>query len=192
MRQTIFARRAARVLLAATLLLVPVNFYAVPAALLNGAQPNIGINVFLSVDRAQRGRTVQAAVVMYIPHGYHVNSNRPGSKFSIPTVLKVDAPRGIRVGLVAYPRAQSRKFSFSEDRIAVYEGQAVLRFNVTVPANYQPGVAQLRLSLKYQSCTDEVCFPPATREINLPVTVVGANESSRNINGQFFGGRRRG
>lgn len=191
MTRNIFTRRAAALcLLAAMLLFIPANFYATPAASLKRAQPNIGINGFLSVDRAQRGRTVQAAVVMNIPHGYHVNSNRPGSRFSIPTALRVEAPRGIRVGVVGYPRAQSRKFSFSEDRIAVYEGQAVLRFNITVPANYQPGVAQLRLSLKYQSCTDEVCFPPATREINLPVTIVGANESSRNINNQLFSRRR--
>lgn len=173
------------------LLFVSANFYATVPARLRAVQPNIGIGGFFSLDRVQQGRTVQAAIVMNIPNGYHVNSSRPLSKFSIPTVLKIDAPGGIRVGPVSYPRAQVRKFSFSEDKIAVYEGRAVLRFNVTVPASYQTGVAQLRARLRYQSCTDEVCFQPTTREINLPVTVVGANESSRSINGQIFGGGRR-
>lgn len=192
MRRKIFTRRAALSFLAAALLFVPANFYAKPTARLLAAQPNISINGFLSLDKVPRGRTVQAAVVIEIPHGYHVNSNRPGNKFSVATVLKIEAPGGVRVGPVSYPRAQVRKFSFSEDQIAVYEGRAVLRFNITVPARFQPGVTQLRARLKYQSCTDEVCFPPATREINLPITVVGANESSRSINGQIFGGRRRG
>jgi hypothetical protein len=173
------------------LLFVPANFYATPAARLYPVQPNIRVNGFLSLDKVQRGRNVQAAVVMDIPNGYHVNSNRPGNKFSIGTALKIDAPGGIRVGPVSYPRAQVRKFSFSEDSVAVFEGRAVLRFNVTVPANYQVGVTQLRVRLKYQSCTDEVCFPPATRDINLPLTIIGADESSKSINRQLFGGRRR-
>lgn len=192
MRLKNFTRRAATSLLATMLVFVPANFYATTVARLQPVQPNIGINGFLALDKVQRGRTVQAAVVMSIPSGYHVNSNSPGNKFSIATVLKIDAPGSLRVGAVSYPRAQLRKFSFSEDRIAVYEGRAVLRFNITVPASYQIGVAQLRLRLKYQSCTDEVCFPPATRDITLPVTIIGANEASKNINGQIFGGRKRG
>ncbi|MDX6695050.1 MAG: uncharacterized protein QOF02_2653 [Blastocatellia bacterium] len=178
--------------LAALLLFVPANFYATVTTRWRSVQPNIGINGFLALDKVQRGRTVQAAIVMSIPAGYHVNSNQPGNKFSIATVLKVEAPGGLRVSPVSYPRAQLRKFSFSEDRIAVFEGRAVLRFNITVPASYQVGVTQLRARLKYQSCTDEVCFPPATREVNVPITVIGANESGKSINGQIFGGRRKG
>lgn len=193
MRRTNFTRRAATSVLAAMLLLVPANFYATTAATrLQPVQPNIGINGFLALDKVQRGRTVQAAVVMNIPSGYHVNSNRPGNKFSIATALKIEAPGSLRVGAVSYPRAQLHKFSFSEDSIAVYEGRAVLRFNISVPASYQTGVAQLRLRLKYQSCSEEVCFPPATRDITLPVTIIDANEASRSINAQIFGGRRRG
>jgi hypothetical protein len=191
MRRKIFTHGAALGLLAMLLLFVPANFYARPAARLHIGQPNISINGFLSLDKVQRGRSVQAAVVLEIPNGYHVNSNRPGNKFSIATALKVEAAGGMRVGPVSYPRALARKFSFSEERIAVFEGRTVLRFNVTVPANYQTGVSQLRVRLKYQSCTDEVCFPPATRDINLPVTVIGADESSRSINRQLFGGGRR-
>lgn len=177
--------------MATLLLFVPANFHAHTAPRLSAVQPNISINGFLSLDKVQRGRSVQAAVVMEIPQGYHVNSNRPGNKFSIATALKVEAPGGLRVSAVGYPRALARKFSFSEERIAVFEGRAVLRFNVTVPASYQTGVSQLRLRLRYQSCTDEVCFPPATRDINLPITVIGADESSRSINRQLFGGGRR-
>jgi Disulphide bond corrector protein DsbC len=195
MRRKIFTRRAALALLAALqLLFVPANFYSTPVAAaprLNTVQPNIRINGFLSLDKVQRGRTAQAAVVMDIPHGYHVNSNRPLNKFSVPTSLKIDGPGGIRISPVSYPRGQVRKFSFSEDSVAVFEGRAVLRFNVSVPANYRTGVTQLRVRLRFQSCTDEVCFPPATREINLPLTVIGADETSRSINRQIFGGGRR-
>ena len=177
-------------LLSALLLALPVSFRAEPGMVTAAQSPNIGINGFFAADKAQRGRTVQAAVVVEIPSGYHINSNKPLAKFLIPTSLKIDAPRGVRVGPVSYPRAQLRGFSFSPDKLSVYEGRAVLRFTVTVPANFAPGLMELRARLKYQSCNDEACFPPTTREIKLPISVVGANDSVKRINGRIFGGGR--
>lgn len=162
---------------------VATNF-AAPAVAVQGV--NIGVNGFFSADKAQRGGSVQAAVVLDIPHGFHVNSNR-AAKFSIPTVVKVDAPKGLRVSAVAYPRAVVRRLSFSKEALSLFEGRAVMRFNISVPANFQTGLTELRAKVTYQSCNDEVCFPPTTREVKLGINVVGANESVRRINGQYFG-----
>ncbi|HJR09073.1 MAG TPA: protein-disulfide reductase DsbD domain-containing protein [Pyrinomonadaceae bacterium] len=156
--------------------------FAAPVAL----QANIGVNGFFSADKAQRGRSVQAAVVLDIPRGFHVNANR-AAKFSIPTVVKIDAPKGLRVGAIAYPRAVVRRLGFSKEPLSLYEGRAVMRFNVTVPANFQTGLTELRAKVTYQSCNDEVCFPPTTREVKLGINVVGANEPVKRINGQYFG-----
>ena len=38
----------------------------------------------------------------------------------------------------------------------------------------------------------EVCFPPQSRELTMPIAVVGANESVKRINSNIFGGRRGG
>ncbi|HEV2802328.1 MAG TPA: protein-disulfide reductase DsbD domain-containing protein [Pyrinomonadaceae bacterium] len=157
-----------------------------PAPIATAVQgANIGVNGFFSADKAQRGRSVRAAIVLDIPRGFHVNSNR-AAKFSIPTVVKIDAPKGLRVGPVSYPRAVVRRLSFSKEALSLYEGRAVMRFNVSVPANYQTGLTELRARVTYQSCNDEVCFPPTTREVKLGINVVGANESVRRINGQYF------
>ena len=78
-----------------------------------------------------------------------------------------------------------------EDRLAVYEGRAVARFSVSVPADYELGVARVRVSVRFQSCNDEVCFPPATRELVLPIAIVGRDTPVNHINGQYFGGGRR-
>ncbi|MCA1566366.1 MAG: protein-disulfide reductase DsbD N-terminal domain-containing protein [Acidobacteria bacterium] len=147
---------------------------------------NIGVNGFFAADKAQRGRTVQAAVVLDIPRGFHVNANK-AAKFSIPTAVKIDAPKGLRVSPVAYPRAVVRRLGFSKEALSLYEGRAVMRFNIIVPANYQTGLTELRAKVTYQSCNDEVCFPPTTREVKLGINVVGANESVKRINGQYFG-----
>ncbi|HZG52134.1 MAG TPA: protein-disulfide reductase DsbD domain-containing protein [Pyrinomonadaceae bacterium] len=196
MPRQIFTTRLASFLIAASLLVAVVAAAAVTApyraaaTLVDApvAQGNIGVNGFFAADKAQRGRSVQAAVVLDIPHGFHVNANK-AAKFSIPTVLKIDAPKGLRISAVAYPRAVVRRLSFSKDALSLYEGRAVMRFNVIVPANYQTGLTELRAKVTYQSCNDEVCFPPTTREVKLGINVVGANESVKRINTQYFGRR---
>jgi DsbC/DsbD-like thiol-disulfide interchange protein len=179
--------------LVAALLLVVTTFPAHRAAASPSLAPppaapqgaNIGVNGFFAADKAQRGRSVQAAIVLDIPHGFHVNANK-AAKFSIPTVVKIDAPKGLRVSAVAYPRAVVRRLGFSKEALSLYEGRAVMRFNLTVPANYQTGLTELRAKVTYQSCNDEVCYPPTTREVKLGINIVDTNESVRRINGQYF------
>lgn len=154
-------------------------------------QSNIGVNGFFSVDPAQQGSTFQAAVVMDIPGGLHVNANKPLGKYAIPTIIRVDAPRGFRVTPVTYPRGSVRTFRFGgadASRLVVYEGRTIFRFNVSVPANQQLGVETVRVSIRFQSCTDEVCFPPATRDLALRIAIVGRDATSNRVNGQLFGG----
>lgn len=161
-------RPVGQALLLIAMIVIPASLYATTPP---QSAPNIGVNVYISGDSVRRGRSAQAVVVMDIPAGYHVNSNRPLEKFLIPTQLQVEAPAGVRVSAVRYPRALLRNLKFSKSRVAVYEGRATMRFNVTVPASFGADSTELKARLKYQSCNDEVCFPPQTREISIPVKV---------------------
>ena len=133
--------------------------------------PHINVSASLSNNKVGRGRAVRATVTMDIPRGYHVNSNRPLEKFLIPTTLKVDTPDGIRSGPIAYPRAAVRKFKFSKNNVSVYEGRSIMRFTVTIPPGTSTGSKEVKLNVRYQSCNDEVCFPPQTKELSLWLNV---------------------
>ena len=151
-------------------ILIVVGVYAAASTTVS-AQPNISINGNISPAKVGRGRTVKATVVIDIPHGYHVHSNKPLEKFLIATKLDVEAPGGIRVGPVTYPRAILRSLKFSKSRVAVYEGRVMMRFNVTVGSDFSGGSAEIKAKVRYQSCNDEVCFPPQTKETKLWLTV---------------------
>lgn len=155
-------------LLVAAFLVIPADIYSLSAP---QTAPHINVSGSLSTNKANRGRAVRASVVMDIPSGYHVHSNKPLEKFLIPTQLRVEAPNGIRVGAISYPRAILRNFKFSKSRVSVYEGRGTMRFNLTVPANASTGSSEIKLKLRYQSCNDEVCFPPQTKELSLWLTV---------------------
>jgi len=153
-------------------------------------EPNIEVKGYYSSDKVQRGRLVRAAIVMEIPGGYHVNANRPLGKYAIPTSVKIEAPKGVVVGPVVFPRAVVRKLKArNNESLAVYEGRTIMRFNVTVPANYGDGWLNLKARVRYQSCNDDACFPPKNEDIDLGIGVVGANERVQKANGWVFGGR---
>lgn len=156
-------------------------FHAAPAP-----EPNISVVGYFSGDKVQRGRTVRVGMVIDIPNGFHINSNRPLESYLIATQLKVDSPSGVRVGPISYPRALLKNFKFSKKKLSVFERQTILRFDVTVPANYSGDTVDLKATVRLQSCNDEVCFPPKTYNQNMRIGVVGPKDRVQGTNGWVF------
>jgi thioredoxin:protein disulfide reductase len=150
------------------ILLIPTAFYSTPVP---QSAADINVSGSLAPDKLKKGRIARASVVMDIPSGLHVQSSRPLDKFLVATKLDVETPSGIQVGPVSYPRPLMRKLKFSKGMVAVYEGRAVIRFNVTVPANYSGGSGDIKGKLRFQACNDESCFPPLTREVKMWLNV---------------------
>ena len=120
----------------------------------------------------ERGKTARGTVVLSIPGGLHVNSSRPASEYAIPTVVKVSGASGVRVTGLTYPKGKNRRFQFSENAINVYEGRVSFPFTVTVPAGYKGKSIRVTASVRYQACTNEVCYPPKTKNITLTANVM--------------------
>ena len=146
------------------ILFVPVTLYAQSAS-------DVSVSGSLAPDKIKKGRVVRASVVMDIPNGLHVQSSKPLDKFLVATKLDVETPSGMQVGPISCPRAQMRNLKFSKKAVAVYEGRTILRFNVTVPANYSGGAGEIKGKLRFQACNDESCFPPMTREVKMWLNV---------------------
>lgn len=123
-----------------------------------------------SVGAVARGGSVKGTVTLSIPGGLHTNSNRPSKDYLIATTVKVSAV-GARAGAVTYPRGRNRKFQFSEEPLNVYEGTVSFPFNLTVPPGFKGNVVKVRAVVRYQACTDEVCYPPKSKEVVLTAKV---------------------
>ena len=159
-----YMRFTTKLILTTAILLLPGSFFANP---LPQSAPNISVDGSLTPNKVQRGRTVQGSIVVDIPSGYHANSNRPLEKFLIATQLQIEAPKGIRVGPIIYPRALLRSLKFSKSKVSVFEGRTTIRFSVTVPRNFAGNSAELKAKLRIQSCNDDTCFPPQNHEKKL-------------------------
>lgn len=150
------------------LLLVPATIFSAPPP---QSSNDVRVYAGLKVDKVKKGRAVQATVTMEIPPGLHVQSNKPLDKFLVATKLEIETPRGMVSGPVSYPRAVMRSLKFSKGQVAVFEGKTVLRFNITVPANYSGGSGDIIGKLRFQACNDDACFPPVTREVKVWLNV---------------------
>lgn len=117
-----------------------------------------------SLNTASKGKTVRGSVVLSIPKGLHVNSYSPKSEYAIPTRVTLSGS-GVKAFGVTYPAGKMRKFAFSDDPISVYEGRAVFGFKVTVPKNFRGNTVRVKASVRYQACTNEVCYAPTTKTV---------------------------
>ncbi len=125
----------------------------------------------IAKGEVMKGRKAKARVVLEIPHDLHTNSNNPGSEYAIPTTVRVTPVGGVKIGSVVYPRGMNKKFEFSEKALNIYEGKVEFAFDVTVPTSYRKPKIEIEVSVRYQACTNEVCYPPTSKKATLVANV---------------------
>ena len=121
--------------------------------------------------KVKAGSAVDAAVVIDVDSGYHINSNRPAQSFLIPTALKLQPLKGLTFARVVYPKAKLQKFPFSEKPMSVYEGKAMLKFNTRALPALAAGNYVVKGKLTVQACNDEQCLRPQTIDVEIPFDV---------------------
>ena len=117
------------------------------------------------------GASAETSVKLTIASGYHINANPPSFSYLKATELAVEPVEGITPGKPVYPASVTRKFAFSKDPLAVYEGDAEIKLPLSAAGNAKKGAQTLKGRLRIQACDEEACYPPRTIETSIPVTV---------------------
>lgn len=121
--------------------------------------------------RLAAGGSGEAAVRLDIAEGWHVNANPPSDRFYIGTEVQAEPQDGVAPGKAIYPPGLTKKFEFSQQPLAVYEGSVVVRLPLRAEASAAKGTRTLRARVRYQPCNDRECLQPRTVEVNIPVAV---------------------
>jgi DsbC/DsbD-like thiol-disulfide interchange protein len=117
------------------------------------------------------GRSGEATVSVTIEQGYHVNANPPTFPYLKATTLELKAAEGLTVGSIVYPKATDKKFPFADKPLAVYEGETDLKVVIKTDKTAKKGERSIPASLRIQACDDQVCYPPGTLELAIPVNI---------------------
>lgn len=139
-----------------------------------------------SFDPVARNTSFQLALVLKIRPGFHINAREVSADYLIPTDLRVAVPAGFKAGEVTYPKGTLRSFSFSKTQLNVYQDTAILRMKLTTTANLPLGEQHLPLKLRYQACSEEICLPPVTVDVDAKFTVVEQPSAAKPAHAEFF------
>jgi cytochrome c biogenesis DsbD-like protein len=145
---------------------------------------------FISLDAVPQGKTFEAAVVVAIEKGYHMNSNKPSETYLIATTLTPMAPAGIKVLDTMYPPGKDTKFPFTEKPLNVYSGTVTLKLKLATDATTPVGDVTIPTVLRYQACSESACLPPVKVPVDVPVKVVKAGTPAHRAHPEVFGARK--
>jgi len=144
-------------------------------------------SAFVSREPVARGSSFQIAVVAKIRPGFHINAHKPSADYLIPTDLRADLPAGLKAaGDVSYPKGELRTFAFSKTPLNVYQDKVILRLPLTAQPAAPLGAQHIPLKLRYQACSNEICLPPVTLDIDVPVTIAATPADSRPAHPELF------
>lgn len=122
----------------------------------------------LEIAAGSLGETI---LRLTIQSGYHINANPPSYPYLIATALDISPANGISVGSVTYPKPMNRKFVFAEKPLAVYEGDAEVKATLKADKSAKQGQHSLAAKLRIQACDEQVCYPPGTLDLVIPVNI---------------------
>jgi DsbC/DsbD-like thiol-disulfide interchange protein len=170
-------------ILAAALCLAPgVNSQSQPSG-----KDVVAPEVFASHDPVARGMSFEVAVVMKIRPGFHVNAREVTEDYLIPTDLRAELPAGFKLGTISYPKGTLQTFSFAKNKqLNVYTDRVVIRLPLTVLVSAPLGPQHLAIKLHYQACSNEICLPPVTKDVDETIHVVANHSAAKPANSDIF------
>ncbi len=116
----------------------------------------------------KRGTTAVENLTVEVLPGFHVNSDHPRDEYVIPLKLTwQDGPLATKS--ISFPKPE--EIQVGNDRLLVFTGTFDIRSEFAAPAAAPPGPATMRGRLRYQACSNQMCFRPASIEITLPVII---------------------
>jgi thiol:disulfide interchange protein DsbD len=146
----------------------------------------VSVRLAADVEKVVAGQPFRLAVVATIEPGWKVNSHTPLEDYLIPTEAAVAPAEGLTFGEPVYPEHKLKKLPFSENPLALYDGETVILVEAKADASAAPGPRSLRATLDFQPCNDAQCLAPTQLEAFLDVEVVPAGTPVAAANAALF------
>jgi len=179
---------AAAIVRAAILLIVVAALPSAHPQIPSGREV-VSPSAYVSLEPVARGSSFQLAVVLKIRNGFHINARKPSAEYLIPTDLRANVPVGFKsAGEISYPKGELHTFAFTKTPLNVYEDKVILRVPLAAQLDAPLGAQKIPLKLRYQACSNEVCLPPVTVDVEASMTVAKDAANSRPAHPELFPG----
>jgi thiol:disulfide interchange protein DsbD len=146
----------------------------------------VNARAILSTDKIQAGSTIQIALQLKISDDWHINSHTPTFDYLIGTTFELQSKEGIILTDLQYPKGNLVSLSFADQPIDVYEGITTIFASLRISDKLNLGIDTLKGSITVQACNNQICLPPSTIDLIIPVQIVGASAAVTLLNQDLF------
>lgn len=133
------------------------------------------------------GETFQAALVLDILEGYHLNAHTLTDPTLIPTEIELPEDSPVAWPYVRYPE------DLAEAGIGVpglvgeeYHRRVVIRLVGRLPEDAEVGELKAGMKVTYQTCTETFCLFPVSIPVEFTIPVVAPGTEVKEINPEIF------
>ncbi len=147
----------------------------------------VRVKVLPSRQGFAAGGTYPLALSLTIGKGFHINSTQPSDPHLIPTRLSFQVPEGITLSRPMFPRPRKMRVGFLDKPAEFFGGRVLVRTSINIDAGLAPGSYQVRGSLSYQACNNQMCMMPQEVSFSIPVTVTPAGRPGPRLHPEIFG-----
>lgn len=130
----------------------------------------ISVTGSIKKESVKPGKVGKGAIILSIPQELHINSNTPTTEFLIPTMVELRSG-DVNIEKIIYPKGKDRKFDFSKTPINIYDGEIKIEFSFRVPKKPKTKNIRINAVIKYQACTEEVCYQPQKEQLILETQI---------------------
>lgn len=153
------------------------------AAQPSGAIPQAirDIRAVANPAKSAPGQEFTVVVDLMVEEGMHIQAAKPLQEFLIGTRLEAEPVEGIDWKQARYPAPHERVDPVF-GTLAEYSGNVRIELPGVVQTDAKPGPRPIKLSLRYQACTDQgACYPPKTVPIEAILTIIAPSTGGARI-----------
>jgi DsbC/DsbD-like thiol-disulfide interchange protein len=135
------------------------------------AQPPVApvfVHASAAAPAAKRGTAVTVTLALTIDKGYHLQGNNAKDPY-VPTTVTVGSAPGVTAGKIIYPPAIKKEFT--GEVLPVYEGKVLIKVPLTLAKTLKAGTVKVPLTVNYQGCNTQSCYPPSKLSTTASIAV---------------------
>lgn len=137
------------------------------------------VGVQVSIEPPATGRAGGLVLIVEVTPSSGIHVYAPGNKDYIPVEVVMDAAHGVTAGAAVYPPSEPFVFGDLRQTVQVYQKP----FRIRQPLSIDPAARARPLTvtgtLRYQACTDSVCYRPESQPLSILVPARAASKTPR-------------
>jgi hypothetical protein len=131
--------------------------------------PQFNFAAYASQDEWRPGNTVVLVADIELPELMHLYA--PGSDYTAINLSIVETDH-VLMGELVLPEPEILYLEPIDESVPVYHGTARIQRDITLAPAYRDETIAVDAILTYQTCDDEICFPPADFEFTMHFDVL--------------------